>query len=370
MEQYLVHISPDIFAVIMLAFILHLLRSDRMIGKRQAKELSFVAILIVLIILFEAYTIYLEEYPVLNGLRNYKISKALVFSLSPMIGIAMAVIYYHNLRRYLILIMIPICIFITISILSIWYGWTFNVDAIGHYERGPLFLISILTNLYSLAIYSYALSKKGKSFDEEEQTNLQGQFYIILLGTLIQLRFPKILMIWPSCALALMFYYNFLKDISYKYDSLTQTKNRRCFDERLKEVRESENMFIVVFDINKLKFVNDRYGHAKGDEYIKVIANILKEVTINMGALYRIGGDEFCFLSDNIPEIIMRKKLDEVDKEIRKLNLYKNDTQFTTNYLAYGYARYSKSKGITIEECFKLADRAMYEKKSKQKETV
>ncbi len=368
MEEFLVRISPDIIAITIVLFIVYLMRSDRMVGRRQARALSFIALLLMVIISLEVITVYFEEYPSDNFLLFYRICNAIGFSLMPTIGILFAFIYVSNVRRYLIPIMTPVILLAVLSVLSIWTGWIFFVDSSGYYHRGPYFIINVVVNVYSLFVYAYALLVKGRAYDKVERINLMSQFGIVLLGGFLQVVFPKILIIWPCYSLVLLLYIDFLKALLYKYDSLTEVKNRRCFDENFEDAKECEDLYIVVFDINNLKNINDKYGHTKGDEYIKTVADIIKKFTDEIGELYRIGGDEFCCLCKYVSQKHLEKVLKKVEDEAKKVCLYTENDQFTRDAIAYGYAYYSKSLGDDLYDCLKLADKAMYIRKNKQKQ--
>ena len=54
---------------------------------------------------------------------------------------------------------------------------------------------------------------------------------------------------------------------------------------------------LIVFDLDNFKYINDTYGHQAGDQCLKVIAECLKKAYSRYGNCYRIGGDEFVFLS-------------------------------------------------------------------------
>ncbi len=368
MEEFFVRISPDMIAIIIIIFIVYLLRSERMVGRRQARALSFIALLMMVIILLEVITVYFEEYPSSRFLMIYRISNAIGFSLTPTIGILFAFIYVAKVRQYLIPIMVPIIILVVLSILSIWTGWIFSINSSGYYHRGPFYIVNIVINIYSLLVYAYALRVKGRAYDKVEQINLMSQFAIVLSGGLIQVVFPKILILWPCFSLVLLLYIDFLKALLYKYDSLTDVRNRRCFDENFEDAREFEDLYIVIFDINNLKSINDQYGHAQGDEYIKTVVDIMKKFTVEIGVLYRIGGDEFCCLCKYVPQKRLEQVLKKVEDEARKVCLYTERGQLTGDTIAYGYAYYSKSLGHDLNERFKLADKAMYIRKNHQKQ--
>lgn len=86
-------------------------------------------------------------------------------------------------------------------------------------------------------------------------------------------------------------------DLAYA-DSLTGLRNRRAFDEDLKQLIERRaDFYYAFFDVNGLKEVNDLQGHARGDELLKTVAATLKVQGQEAFFVYRLGGDEFAYLS-------------------------------------------------------------------------
>jgi diguanylate cyclase (GGDEF)-like protein len=86
-------------------------------------------------------------------------------------------------------------------------------------------------------------------------------------------------------------------------DSLTGLANRRALDERLEAALERATITgrpvsLLVFDIDGMKEVNDRFGHDTGDEALVAVADGLRAAIADVeGALaFRLGGDEFCIL--------------------------------------------------------------------------
>ena len=77
-------------------------------------------------------------------------------------------------------------------------------------------------------------------------------------------------------------------------DEMTGLYNRKVFNTRkFIEKTHSETLAILAVDGNKLKTINDEYGHHTGDEAIKHIANAMKRVFRDSDYLVRSGGDEF-----------------------------------------------------------------------------
>jgi diguanylate cyclase (GGDEF)-like protein len=84
-------------------------------------------------------------------------------------------------------------------------------------------------------------------------------------------------------------------------DHLTGTHNRRLFDAFLgKEVqraaRYGNDLSLVIIDLNRFKQINDKHGHATGDELLILTGRLMVDSLRNSDYTYRIGGDEFALL--------------------------------------------------------------------------
>lgn len=93
-------------------------------------------------------------------------------------------------------------------------------------------------------------------------------------------------------------------------DPLTDTFNRRCFDEDWKMLSSVAfghriDVSFMLFDCDHFKPINDTYGHQVGDQVIQSIAHILQSTLRAGDRLYRIGGDEFAamFLDVDISQV-------------------------------------------------------------------
>ena len=89
------------------------------------------------------------------------------------------------------------------------------------------------------------------------------------------------------------------------HDSLTGLLNRREYERRLTsffdEIAPDDKVHVLCYaDVNDFKKINDTYGHAAGDEYLKRIASIVRECVGDDHLCARIGGDEFSIFFSNI----------------------------------------------------------------------
>ena len=147
-------------------------------------------------------------------------------------------------------------------------------------------------------------------------------------------------------------------------DIMTGLGNRTAFENKLSELRENAESGWIIFvaDMNNLKKINDNFGHAKGDEAIIKIGHFLEKCFAKKCDCYRIGGDEFCVIGNCLTE----KEFEESCRQFVSL-LDKETATVNGGYVfsvAYGYAVTGKDGA---DECFKEADRRMYEKKAEYK---
>lgn len=81
------------------------------------------------------------------------------------------------------------------------------------------------------------------------------------------------------------------------YDFLTGLKNRySLFEDAKKLLNNGGGFYILLSDLDSFKKINDIYGHAIGDEYLRKFAAAASGILVSDGELYRIGGDEFVAL--------------------------------------------------------------------------
>jgi GGDEF domain-containing protein len=89
-----------------------------------------------------------------------------------------------------------------------------------------------------------------------------------------------------------------MKQIS-RTDPLTHLGNRRALEQDFPELQIQGTMLLSLWDVNGLKRINDRHGHAAGDKYLLDFTKSLKAASSPGDQLYRVGGDEFVGLHPN-----------------------------------------------------------------------
>jgi diguanylate cyclase (GGDEF)-like protein len=86
-----------------------------------------------------------------------------------------------------------------------------------------------------------------------------------------------------------------------KHDGLTGLLNRRAIEEGIeaqirRSLRSGEAFSVLMLDLDHFKSVNDRFGHAVGDQALKHVAAVLKAGVRGVDDIGRIGGEEFVAL--------------------------------------------------------------------------
>ena len=98
-------------------------------------------------------------------------------------------------------------------------------------------------------------------------------------------------------------------------DPLTGLANRVLLRERLEELLVTQEPVAVVFcDLDHFKHINDTYGHAVGDEVLRVTARRLVRNLADVACVARIGGDEFVVVAAGVEEPDAPKLLQRIDE--------------------------------------------------------
>jgi len=135
-------------------------------------------------------------------------------------------------------------------------------------------------------------------------------------------------------------------------DPLTGILNRRAF-EQSKQIleRRGEPFWLILFDIDQFKQINDSQGHSFGDQVLCQVARCLVDV-LGTTAVFRIGGDEFVALI-SLEREVLGDTLTRLLTQVRQLQWCEYSLPIT---LSAGAARYS----LLDDALFERADAALY----------
>ena len=147
-------------------------------------------------------------------------------------------------------------------------------------------------------------------------------------------------------------------------DIMTGLKSRYAytiFEARQQEGALSDSLYLIFFDIDRLKIANDMLGHVAGDEMIIAVSDCIKNAFSDVAECFRMGGDEFL--------VAMTAEADLVQERISLFNQLVS--QWRGSYVdhltvSYGIAAAKEHPGLNFEGLLKTADERMYEQKKQQ----
>ncbi len=145
-------------------------------------------------------------------------------------------------------------------------------------------------------------------------------------------------------------------------DGLTGIANRHAYDERIsQEIEYNSNhktpLTLLVFDIDKFKFINDNFGHEAGDEVIRSVSITLKNHIRKEDFVARYGGEEFVVLLHNA-DINGAERIANKLRELIERNEYYFNKEKVVITASAGIAELKINE--TQKEIFKRADAALY----------
>ncbi len=163
--------------------------------------------------------------------------------------------------------------------------------------------------------------------------------------------------------------YNLYKKSSV--DKLTGVFIRSVVERHVESIiSKTENMnysfSVIMLDIDNFKYVNDNYGHRRGDEILVGLARVLKETLRKKDVVGRYGGEEFIIVINNADQRIGYMVAEKIRAEVESAKLMGQDGELT---VSVGVSTYP-TDGSNFAKLVENADRALYASKRNGKNRV
>jgi len=161
-------------------------------------------------------------------------------------------------------------------------------------------------------------------------------------------------------------YKNSLARLNFKasHDELTGAYNRAGYDLLLSSI-DLNSTYMMLFDVDNFKTINDTYGHEIGDKALIKLVKVLRSNFRSDDYICRIGGDEFVVFMVHTAEMqhnLLAQKMDEINRELA-------ETDDGVPAISISVGIMDGKDAADTETLYKKADEAMYESKKNGKHT-
>lgn len=147
-------------------------------------------------------------------------------------------------------------------------------------------------------------------------------------------------------------------------DPLLPIYNRRAFVREINRARTMMGRYdilssLIYFDLNNFKMINDKYGHAVGDDVLRMVSDVLKGGVRDCDLVARLGGDEFGVLLFKVGQDDARRKARALSDIISQRAVMVDDNKQSVKIdTAWGIS--SCQTEDSADQILARADRAMY----------
>lgn len=237
---------------------------------------------------------------------------------------------------------------------------TFEINEAGVYvEKEYAFIPYLISGIVMIELVLFVLLNR-KSFSKKQIIVIIIYELLPLIPTIIEIHTGYYSLSSMFLTLSVLMVFVLLKDTALEKsklkqmmleeisntDLLTNLNNRRAFYRTLLSIDQNSFYGVVFCDINGLKYTNDNFGHAKGDELIQQFAAILLK-SLDYETVFRISGDEFVAIIPNIGEETFKIITSALSAE------FKNENYIAAIGFAYGL-------GSNIDKLIQKAELNMY----------
>lgn len=210
---------------------------------------------------------------------------------------------------------------------------------------------------YNLSIEDIKLGKlvlyRGRRFNESELAHLEKLLCVLVNPLRNAIMYRKAVLLSQT-------------------DALTGLNNRAAFDRVMdRELsladRQGRSLTLMLLDIDWFKKVNDEYGHAAGDEVIRVVAEEMTRMTRSSDVVFRYGGEEFAVILSDVDSLTAMDVAERIRLTLKKQVIYFNDEEIKIT-VSIGIGCYQHKEGR--ESLFERTDKALYRAKDMGRDLI
>ena len=259
---------------------------------------------------------------------------------------------------------VPAVVVLVLSVLNLWIDVFFAISPENIYERTTLLFLPYLVTygylLYGAVMVLRYQNKVGKYLFMPVMVFLLP----IFVGSLLQMLFYGIALIWVSVAFGLTALYINLQNEVSLLDPLTKLYNRTYLNRYLNSTMQrsgtERKAAGIMLDINSFKEINDTYGHSEGDTALQLVGQCLMDTVSGANVAVRYGGDEFIIILRVREEREVEQMMERI--RMRMAQISGESARPYTITLSMGTALYDPATD-NLDRFLGRMDQRMYEAK-------
>ncbi len=267
---------------------------------------------------------------------------------------------------------IPVWISAFLCISAFRTGLVFYVDENNKLVNGKLYFILIVVPLAYMIASSAKAFSRAFSKDRYAERNIYFMIGVfptapIILGALQAFNWRVPFLCYGAVAAVFYIYISSLDNL-ISLDPLTQVNNRnQMYKYLVQKMRTEEpglSLFVLMVDVDKMKSINDNYGHMEGDRALVRISGAIKSACQGPRSRFfvsRYGGDEFIVVAEMAYRAEATWLADQIKNNVRKIST-EHSVQYPVS-VSVGIAQYDYAEPISIQSFIARADSDLYKQK-------
>ena len=273
------------------------------------------------------------------------------------------------LRR---LLATPVLVSALLVITAYRTGLVFYVDENGRLVNGTFYVILVIVPFAYLIASSVKAFSRFANKDRYVDRNIYFMigvfpFAPIILGAMQAIYWRVPFLCYGTVAAVYYVYLTTQEDL-ISIDPLTQTNNRnQLYKYLVQKMRNEEpgmSLFLIMVDIDRLRDINEAYGHAEGDRALNRVARAIKDACQGSRSrmfLSRYGADEFVVVAEMAYRAEAAWLADQIKNEVKRATNV--DAAPYDIHVSVGISQYDYQVPVTIQSFIARADSDLYQNK-------
>lgn len=285
----------------------------------------------------------------------------------------------ENLKKLFLMTCIPAVLLIIGILTNPIHGLFFSFDKnIMYHRENGIYLVWLIEWGYftfAFVVNAIAVKKEKRSYLRNEFKGYLIFFIPMLVAAFLQMIYYGTTLVQIGFMFSLLIAYLNRQFYMVQTDALTGLNNRNAFlhtKDVLFDKAKTSDLTVFMIDVDKFKYINDYFGHLKGDKALTDIADVLKAVVKENSFydlyLFRYAGDEFVIIANDLNEYgsnVIVKSIENNLKIKNEENREIGEKYVLSLSIAFENGLCSSIKDFDI--LYQKADEKMYEVKNSKK---